>query len=94
MAFALSPLWHAEVFLTPKPSNFLVIDDPALAAGVMVSGTKTAAGTLLGVGPQPLPQGGVRIGGSPRDGLVALGGAVLPVTRQANRSLTPSTRWR
>lgn len=43
----------------------------------MVSRPKTPAGMLLGVGPQPVPQGGLRIGGSRRDRFMALGGAVL-----------------
>ena len=78
MTFALSPLRYPQAFFAPKPLDLLVIDDPPLAAGIMVGRPETAAGMLLSIAPQPLPQGGVRIGGSRRDGFVALGSAVLP----------------
>lgn len=44
----------------------------------MVRRTEAAAGMLLGVGPQPLPQGSIRIVERRRGGFVTLGGAVLP----------------
>jgi len=78
VTFALSALRYPQAFVAPKPLDLLVIDDPAFAAGVMVGRPETSAGMLLSVGTQPLPQGGVRIGGSRRDRFVALGGAVLP----------------
>ena len=78
VAFTLSALRYPQPFLTPKTLDLLVIDDPPLAAGIMVGRPETAAGMLFGIGPQPLPQGGVRIGWRRRDRFVALGGAVLP----------------
>lgn len=44
----------------------------------MVGRPETTAGMFLRVGPQPVPQGGVRIGGSRRDRFMALGGSVSP----------------
>src|SRR4029079_7218069 len=78
VAFAASSLRHSQAFLTPKALDLLVIDNPALAAGVMVSGPEPATGMILGVVPEPRPQGGIGILGRGRHGLVALGGAVLP----------------
>jgi hypothetical protein len=71
-------LRHSQSFIAPKALDLLVIDKPAFAAGIVVGGPEPAAGMLLGVGPQPVPQGGIRIGRSARLGFVALGGAVLP----------------
>jgi hypothetical protein len=78
VAFTLSTLRHPQSFLTPKALNLLVIHCPAFTSGVVVSRPEATAGMILGVGPQPLPQCGIRIGGCRRGGFVALGGAVLP----------------
>ena len=78
VAFSSSPLRHPQPFFTPKPLDLLVIDDPALSPGVMVSGPEPPAGMILGVVPQPRPQRGIRILRCRRGGFVALGGAVLP----------------
>jgi hypothetical protein len=77
-AFSASPLWHPKPFLTPKPLDLLVIDDPAFGAGVMIGGPEPTARMILGVGAQPVPQGGVGIVGGIGGGFVSLGGAVLP----------------
>jgi hypothetical protein len=58
--------------------DLLVVDGPALRAGIVVGGAESAAGMIFGVLAQPSPQGGVRIIRCPRDGLMTLGGAVLP----------------
>jgi hypothetical protein len=55
-----------------------VIHFPAFATRIVIGGPETAAGMLLGVGSQPLPQRGVRIVWCRRGGFVALGSAVLP----------------
>ena len=58
--------------------DLLVIDDPALSPGVMVSGPKPTPRVILGVVAKPGPQRRIRIidGGPHR--LVSLGRAVLP----------------
>src|SRR5271166_6800033 len=43
VTFTSPPLRHPQPFLTPKPLDLLVIDDPTLAAGVMVGRPKPAA---------------------------------------------------
>ena len=78
MAFTSPSLRYPQTFLAPKPLNFLVVNDPALTAGVVVGRPEPAAGMTLGVGTQPVPQRGIRVIGCGRDGFVALGGAVLP----------------
>ena len=78
MAFTLSVLRHPQFFLAPKALNLLVIHCPAFTSGIVVSRPEATAGMILGVGPQPAPQGGIRIGGCRRGGFMALGGAVLP----------------
>jgi len=78
VTFTSPPLRHPQPFLTPKPLDLLVIDDPTLAAGVMVGRPKPAAGMVLGVVAQPGPQGGVRVLVGIGAGLVSLSGAVLP----------------
>ena len=70
MTFTSPPLRHPQPFLAPKTLNFLVIDDPALAAGVMVCRPKPAAGMILGVVTQPPPQRSIRILKGVGDGLV------------------------
>jgi hypothetical protein len=55
-----------------------VIDGPAFSPGVVVGGPEPAAGMILGVGTQPLPQRGIRVVRGGRVRFVALGGAVLP----------------
>ena len=78
MAFAAPPLRNPQPFFAPKPLNLLVIDDPALTAGIVIGRPEPAARMVLGVGAQPGPQRRIRIVRRRRGGLVALGGAVLP----------------
>ena len=78
MAFTSPPLRYSQAFLAPKALDLLVIDGPAFSPAVVIGGTKPAAGMLLGVGAQPVTQGGVRIVRGGRVRFVALGGAVLP----------------
>lgn len=61
VTFALSPLRHPQAFITPKMFEFLMIDDPAFAAGIVVGGPEAATRMVLGVFPQPVPQGGVGV---------------------------------
>jgi hypothetical protein len=77
VALTSPPLRHPQPLLAPKTLNLLVIDDPTLAAGVMVCGPKPATGMIPGVVTQPLPQRGIRILGGIGDGLVSLSSAVL-----------------
>jgi hypothetical protein len=65
-------------FLAPKPLDLLVIHSAPLGAGVMLGGTEPTTWMFLGVGAQPVPQRGVRIGWRRRGGFVTLSGAVLP----------------
>jgi hypothetical protein len=58
--------------------DLLVIDCPALAAGVVIGGPEPTARMIAGVGTQPSPQRRIRVGWCRRGGLVSLGGAVLP----------------
>src|SRR5277367_2068767 len=78
VTFTSPPLRHPQPFLAPKTLNFLVIDDPTLAAGVMVCRPKPAARMILGVVTQPPPQRSIRILKGVGDGLVSLSSAVLP----------------
>lgn len=77
-AFTAAPLRDPQPFLAPKPLDLLVIDDPALATGVVIGGPEPAARMIFRVLAQPGPQGSVRMVRSDRDGLMTLGGAVLP----------------
>jgi hypothetical protein len=67
-----------QSFVAPKALDLLVVDGPALGAGIVVGGAESAAAMFFGVLAQPSPQGGVWIIWCPRDGLMTLGGAVLP----------------
>jgi hypothetical protein len=78
-----------EVSSRPKTLNLLVIHDPAFAASIVIRGSETTTGMLLGVVPQPVPQGGVRIDWGRRGGFVALGGAVLPGDAARERLADP-----
>jgi hypothetical protein len=78
MAFAAATLRNPQSLLTPEPLNLLVIGLPALATGIVIRRSEAAARVVLRVGAKPGPQRGVGILGGRRDGLVALGGAVLP----------------
>ena len=78
MAFAASPLRYPQSFFAPKALDLLVIDLPALTAGVVIGGPEPTAGMILGVVAQPVPQRGIRVLRCRRGGFVALGGAVLP----------------
>jgi len=71
-------LRHPQAFVAPKPLNLLVIDDPALGAGIVVGGAEPSPRVVLCVVAQPSPQRGTWIIGCYRDGLMTLGGAVLP----------------
>ena len=77
-AFAAAALRHPEPFLPPQPLDLLVVDAPALAAGIVVGPAVTPPGMGFGIVPQPLPQRRIRIGWCRAGGLVALGGPVLP----------------
>lgn len=94
MAFASAPLRHPQALFAPKPLDLLVIHNPSLGAGIVIGRPEPTPWMVLGVLAQPVPQRGIGIFRRNGDGLVALGSAVLPVTRQANRSLPPNTRWR
>jgi hypothetical protein len=75
---AATPLRHPQSLVSPKALDLLVIDDPTFTAGIVIRGPKPTTGMILGVLAQPGPQRGIRIFRSGRNGLVALGGAVLP----------------
>jgi len=77
-AFAASPCGNAEPLLAPKALDLLVIDEPTLAARVMVGRPEPAARVVTGVGAQPGPQRRIRVGRRRRHGLAPLSGAVLP----------------
>jgi hypothetical protein len=64
-----------------------VIDDPAFAAGVVISAAEPPPRMVFGVLPKPGPQAGIRIGWGLCPGLVALGCSVLP-GHAAGESLT------
>jgi hypothetical protein len=55
-----------------------MIDEPALAAGIVIGRPEPAARVIAGVGTQPGPQRRIRVSWCRRGGLVSLGGAVLP----------------
>ena len=78
MAFAAPPLRHPQPFFTPESLDLLVIDMPALTAGIVIGGPKPAARMILGLCAQPGPQDRIGVGRCRRGGLVSLGGAVLP----------------
>ena len=43
-AFAAAALGHAKAFLAPEPLDLLVVDGPAVGAGVVIGGGTRAAG--------------------------------------------------
>ena len=95
MAFAASPLRHPQPFFAPKALDLLVIDDPAFAAGVVIGGPEPAPRMILGVVRAARPATRHQDPrGSSTAGSWRWVARCCPVTRQANRSLTPSTRWR
>ena len=77
-AFAAPPLRHPKTLFTPKALDLLVIDDPTLAAGIVIGRPKSTSRMIPGVLAQPDPQRLIRVFGCYRDGLMALGGTVLP----------------
>jgi hypothetical protein len=77
-AFAPPPLRHPQTLIAPQSLDLLVIDDPALAAGIVAGGPKPATRMSASVGAQPRPQSGIRILRRDRGGFVSLGGSVLP----------------
>ena len=94
MAFAASALRHPQSFLAPKALDLLVIHLPAFTAGIVIRGPEPPPGMILGV-----LRSQSRNAASGSSGVAATGSwrwvaRCCPVTRQANRSLTPSTRWR
>ena len=68
-----------------------MIHFPAFTAGIMLGRPEVAAGMLLGVAPQPVRQGGVRVLWCGRNGFVALGDAVLPGDAAGEPFADPST---
>ena len=56
----------------------MVIDVPALTAGIVIRRPEATSRMILGVGTQPGPQRRVRVGRCRRRGLVSLTGTVLP----------------
>src|SRR5829696_6829760 len=91
--FAAAALRHPEPFVAPQPLDLLVVDVPALPAGVVVGPTVTPPRVGFGVVRQPLPQPGVRVdrrrrGGSPRPPRQATGPGRDPPTNGCSRSLT------
>jgi hypothetical protein len=53
---------HAKAFLAPEPLDPLVVDGPAVDAGVVIGGAEPAPRVILRVLAQPLPQSGIRVG--------------------------------
>ena len=92
VALAASPLRYPQPFLTPKPLNLFVIHDPDLTAGVAIGRPEPTTWMVAGIFAQPSPQGGIGIPGVVEAGSNRWVARCCPVTRQANRSLTPSTR--
>jgi hypothetical protein len=48
VAFTASPLRHPQPFLTPKPLNLLMIDQPALTAGIVIGRSEPATRMIPG----------------------------------------------
>src|SRR5215217_3688660 len=71
-------LWDPEPLVAPQPLHLLVVDVPALAAGVVVSPPVPPSGVASGVVPQPLPQAGIWVGRCAVSWLLTLRGPVLP----------------
>ena len=95
MAFGASALRYPRVPVPPQALDLLVIRVPAFTTGIVIRGPKPPPGMVLGVLAQPRPP----VAASGSSGVVDDGSwrcvaRCCPVTRQANRSLTPSTRWR
>jgi len=84
-AFASATLRHPTGPLRAQALDHLVVDVPALTAGIVIRGPEPTPGMVLRVGPQPPPQLGIR------SATVVLTGSrrcvvrFCPVTRQANR---------
>lgn len=78
MSFSFPPLRYPQPFVAPKPLDVRLIHCPAFCAGVMAGGPEPSARMVLGVGAQPIPQGGVWTGWCRCGGFVTLGGPVLP----------------
>ena len=79
---------HPQALVAPEPLDFLVVDLPALSAGIVVVRTEPAARMILAQS-----RSHARSPASGSAGVVAAGGRrwvvrFCPVTRQPNRSLT------
>ena len=96
-AFASAALRHPQALFAPEPLDLLVVHGPALTAGVVIrpAGTPAADG-LWRTSRSHCPQRRIRIGrvvAAPARRRCVV--RFCPVTRQANRSLTPivAMRW-
>ena len=67
-----------QSFFTPESLKLLMIDHPAIAAGVVICRPEPTPRMVLGVGAEPSPQRRIRVLRRGCFGLMALGGAVLP----------------
>jgi hypothetical protein len=85
---APTSLRHPQALVAPEPLDFLVVDLPALSAGIVVGRTEPAARMVPCPVPQPRAQPGIRVGRCRRCGGRRWVVRFCPVTRQANRSLT------
>ncbi len=94
VAFAAATPWYSKPFFAPKALHFLVLDCPAVSAGVAIRGPEPTSRVVLGVLAKPGSQGGVGILWGGREGCVSLGCAVLPGHATGKPFADPSTRWR
>ena len=95
VAFAASALRYPKSLFAPKALDFLVIHPPAFTTGVVIRRPEAPPGMILGVGARTSPA--TRRPGHQESMRRVRGGewrGAARLTRQANRSLTPSTRWR
>jgi hypothetical protein len=75
---APASLRHAQALVAPEPLDLLVVDVPALGAGVVVGRTKPTPRMVPCPVPQPRAQPGVRVGRCRRGWRPPLGRSVLP----------------
>jgi hypothetical protein len=83
VAIVPAALWHSKPLFAPKALHFLVIDCPAFCTGVVIRGPKWRSQN------RNVTSGSWRVAVTGAWRLVA---RCCPVTRQANCSLTPTTR--